>query len=75
MICLSLKIIRIGNYDINAERKKRGMIYIIIIIYFNNALSYYMVKQHVLDLERKREEQENDQILHTICFILFIWYL
>ncbi len=32
-----------------------------------------MAKQHVLDLERKREEQENDQILHTICFILFIY--
>ena len=23
-----------------------------------------MAKQHVLDLERKREEQENDQMLH-----------
>ena len=67
MICLSLKIIRIGNYDIMREKKIRISYH----KYFNNALSYYMVKQHVLDLERKREEQENDQILHT----MFLFYL
>ena len=67
MICLSLKIIRIGNYDIMREKKKDIISYH---KYFNNALSYYMVKQHVLDLERKREEQENDQILHTMFYFI-----
>ena len=30
----------------------------------NESKEEMMVKQHVLDLERKREEQENDQMLH-----------